>query len=184
MLAAPGATALATIADAREVLLEDALRAASLVRDLPGRVVDVGSGGGSPGLPLAAALPERSFTLLEAERRKCDFLERFAGELANVEVVWGRAEEQPSERFGVALAKALAKPPVAVELCLPLVEVGGAVLVWLGRTAEREALATAASLVGGLLERELDGIAIVGKIAPTPPGFPRRPGVAKKRPLA
>ena len=184
MLGAPGATALATVGDAREVLLEDALRAAPLVRALPGRVVDVGSGGGSPGLPLAATLPERSFTLLEAERRKCDFLERFASELANVDVVWGRAEEQPLESFGVALAKALAKPPVAVELCLPLVELGGAVLVWLGRTAEREALSAAASLVGGLLDREEDGIAVVKKIAPTPSGFPRRPGMAKKRPLA
>jgi 16S rRNA (guanine527-N7)-methyltransferase len=184
VLEAPGATALATVDDAREVLLEDALRAATLVRALPGRVADVGSGGGSPGLPLAAALPERSFTLLEAERRKCDFLERFAGELPNVDVVWGRAEEQPLESFGVALAKALAKPPVAVELCLPLVAPGGAVLVWLGRNAEREALAAAASLVGGLLDREEDGIAVVKKIAPTPPGFPRRPGMAKKRPLA
>jgi 16S rRNA (guanine527-N7)-methyltransferase len=184
VLVAPGATALATRDDARAILLEDALRALPLVQALPGRVVDVGSGGGSPGLPLAAALSERSFTLLEAERRKCAFLERFAGELANVEVVWGRAEEQPLEGFGVALAKALAKPPVAVELCLPLLEVGGAVLVWLGRTAERETLAAAASLVGGLFDREQEGIAIVRKIAPTPPGFPRRPGVAKKRPLA
>jgi 16S rRNA (guanine527-N7)-methyltransferase len=184
VLAAPGATALATIDDAWAVLLEDALRAAPLVRALPGRVVDVGSGGGSPGLPLAVALPDRTFTLLEAQRRKCEFLERFAGELANVGVVWGRAEDQPLESFGVALAKALARPPVAVELCLPLVEVGGAVLVWLGRTAERDALAAAASLVGGLLDREEDGIAIVRKIAPTPPGFPRRPGIARKRPLA
>ena len=184
VLAAPGATALATIDDARKVLLEDALRAAPLVRALPGRVIDVGSGGGSPGLPLAVALPERSFTLLEAERRKCEFLERFAAQLANVEVVWGRAEEQSLEGFGVALAKALAKPPVAVELCLPLVEVGGAVLVWLGRAAEREPLGRAASLVGGLLDCEEDGIAIVRKIAPTPRGFPRRPGIAKKRPLA
>jgi 16S rRNA (guanine527-N7)-methyltransferase len=184
VLAAPGATALATIDDAREVLLEDALRAVPLVQALPGHVIDVGSGGGSPGLPLAATLAERSFTLLEAQRRKCDFLERFAADLANVVVVWGRAEEQPLESFGVALAKALAKPPVAVELCLPLVEVGGAVLVWLGRTADREALAAAASLVGGLLDREEDGIAIVGKVAPTPPGFPRRPGIARKRPLA
>ena len=184
MLAAPGATAMATIDDARAVLLEDALRAVPLVQALPGRVVDVGSGGGSPGLPLAVALPDRSFTLLEAQRRKCDFLERFTGELANVEVVWGRAEKQRLESFEVALAKALAKPPVAVELCLPLVEVGGAVLVWLGRTAGREALATAASLLGGLLDREENGIAIVRKVAPTPPGFPRRPGIAKKRPLA
>ncbi len=97
-------------------------------------MVDVGSGGGSPGFPLAVALPARTFTLLEAERRKCEFLERFTGELANVDVVWGRAEEQPLDTYGVALAKALAKPPVAVELCLPLVRAGGAVVLWLGES--------------------------------------------------
>ena len=160
------------------------MRAAPLVDALPGRVIDVGSGGGSPGLPLAVVRPERAFTLLEAKRRKCEFLEPLAGELPNVDVVWGRAEEQPVEAYGVALAKALAKPPVAVELCLPLVEVGGAALLWLGSTADREALAHAAGQVGGALEREVGGIALVRKVRPTPPGFPRRPGIAKKRPLA
>ena len=62
-----------------------------------------GSGGGSPGLPLAVSLPGRTFTLLEAERRKCRFLERFAAELPNVGVVWGRAEEQAVDVYGVAL---------------------------------------------------------------------------------
>ena len=70
------------------------------------------------------AFPERSFTLLEAERRKCDFLERVTASLDNVTVVWGRAEEQPTDTYGIALAKALAKPPVAAELCLPLVVAG------------------------------------------------------------
>ena len=93
---------------------------------LEGPLVDVGSGGGAPGIPLAASLPEREVTLLEAERRKCDFLERWTAELPNLRVVWGRAEEQPTDAYGVAVAKALAPPPVAAEWCLPLVRPGGA----------------------------------------------------------
>ena len=73
-----------------------------------GPIVDVGSGGGTPGIPLAASLPDREVTVLEAERRKCDFLERWTVELPNLRVVRGRAEEQPPERYGVAVAKALA----------------------------------------------------------------------------
>ena len=125
VLTAPGATGIDGLDDARRMLLDDALRAAPIVESSPGLVIDVGSGGGTPGIPLAVALPGRSFTLLEAERRKCDFLSRISAELPNVEVVWGRAEEQQTDVFGVALAKALAKPPVAAELCLPLVKPGG-----------------------------------------------------------
>jgi 16S rRNA (guanine527-N7)-methyltransferase len=184
VVVAPGATALRDASAARRVLLDDALRAAPLLADLEGPIVDVGSGGGSPGIPLAFTLRERSVTLLEAERRKCAFLERFSRELPNVEVVWGRAEEQEPDAFGVALAKALAKPPVAAELCLPLVATGGAVILWLVRDAGREAVARAAERVGGVLEHDVDGLVVLRKIAPTPPGFPRRPGMAKKRPLA
>jgi 16S rRNA (guanine527-N7)-methyltransferase len=181
---APGATGLDHVDAARRVLLEDAVRAAPILEGLPGRIVDVGSGGGSPGLPLAVALPARAFVLLEAERRKCAFLERFAAELRNVEVVWGRAEAQPVDTFGVALAKALAKPPVATELCLPLVQPGGAALLWLGEGADRGEVARVAELLGGRLESDAAGLVVVRKVHPTPPGFPRRPGVAKKRPLA
>jgi 16S rRNA (guanine527-N7)-methyltransferase len=184
VLCTPGVTGLDDPAEARRVLLDDALRALPLLEQLPGDVVDVGSGGGSPGIPLAASLPERAFTLLEAERRKCDFLAHVTGDLDNVEVVWGRAEEQPTDSFGVALAKALAKPPVAAELCLPLVAPGGAALLWLGDTADRDAVSTAAGLLGGRLEDEADGLVVLRKLRPTPAGFPRRPGVAKKRPLA
>jgi 16S rRNA (guanine527-N7)-methyltransferase len=165
-------------------LVADALRAAPLLEGTQGRIVDVGSGGGSPGIPLALALPERRFTLLEAERRKVAFLERHAAGLANVEVVWGRAETQPLEAWGVALAKALAKPPVAAELTLPLVERGGVAVLWVGESADRERVARAAAMLGGRLEEEVDGLLVLRKVGPTPPGFPRRPGVAKKRPLA
>jgi 16S rRNA (guanine527-N7)-methyltransferase len=181
--AAPGATSLRSASTARRVLLDDALRALPVLASLHGPVIDVGSGGGSPGIPLAASLPDRAFTLLEAERRKCVLLERFAAELPNVDVVWGRAEEQPVDAFGVALAKALAKPPVATELCLPLLAPGGAAILWLGREADRDPVRRVAERLGGLLESDLDGLAVVRKLTATPAGFPRRPGMAKKHPL-
>jgi 16S rRNA (guanine527-N7)-methyltransferase len=164
------------------MLLDDALRALPLLERYEGDVVDVGSGGGSPGIPLAAGLPEREVTLLEAEQRKCDFLRRWAP--ANAQVVWGRAEEQPPERWGVAMAKALAQPPVAAELCLPLVRVGGAVLLWLGERADLERVARVSELLGGGPPEEHEGLVVLPKVAVTPHGFPRRAGVAKKRPLA
>jgi len=185
VLATPGLTGIRDPAEARRVLLEDALRATPFVRDAPGEVVDVGSGGGSPGIPLAVELPGREFTLLEATRRKCDFLRRVASELPNVEVVWGRAEEQPTDGFGVALAKALAKPPVAAELCLPLVRPGGIAVLWVGESADRERVARVAERLSAAPEEvPADGLLVLRKVGPTPPGFPRRPGMAQKRPLA
>ncbi len=185
VLATPGLTALRSAADARRVLLEDALRASPLLQGCEGPVVDVGSGGGSPGIPLAVAHPELRFTLLEAERRKCAFLERVAAELPNVDVVWGRAEEVADERFGAALAKALAQPPVAAELCLPLVRPGGKVLLWVGKTADAERVAAVAGRLAGTVEPDdPSGLLVLRKTGPTPAGFPRRPGMAKKRPLA
>src|ERR1700741_3011093 len=106
------------------MLLDDALRALPLLEQWDGPGIDGGSGGGSPGIPLAASLPEREVTLLDAERRKCDFLRTWAP--PNAEGVWGRVEEQPLERWGVAVAKALAPPPVSAEGCLPPVRAAGA----------------------------------------------------------
>jgi 16S rRNA (guanine527-N7)-methyltransferase len=164
------------------VLLEDSLRGLDLVSRFHGPIVDVGSGGGAPGIPVAASLPDREVVLLEAERRKCDFLETWAP--PNARVVWGRVEEQGTDWAGVAVAKALAQPPTAVEWCLPLVREGGAVVLWVGPSAEPERVARVAERIGGRLEDSPAGFLVVRKIAPTPPGFPRRVGVARKRPLA
>lgn len=183
VLTAPGATGIGGLDDARRVLLDDALRAAPIVESSPGLVIDVGSGGGTPGIPLAVALPERRFTLLEAERRKCDFLSRISAGLPNVEVVWGRAEEQQTDVFGVALAKALAKPPVAAELCLPLVEPGGIAILWVGEKAKVDPIQRVAEKLQATLDSQNDGLVTLRKLGPTPPGFPRRAGMAKKRPL-
>jgi 16S rRNA (guanine527-N7)-methyltransferase len=166
------------------VLLDDALVGLELVRGFEGPIVDVGSGGGTPGIPLAASLPERHVTLLEAERRKAEFLERWTNELPNLNVIWGRAESQAPDAYKVAVAKALAQPPVAAEWCLPLVAEGGCVILWVGPSAEPARVAAAAEQVGGELESSPPGFIVLRKVAPTPPGFPRRPGIAKKRPLA
>jgi 16S rRNA (guanine527-N7)-methyltransferase len=163
------------------MLVDDALRGVEVVRGIDGPVVDVGSGGGSPGIPLAASLPDREVTLLEAERRKCDFLEQWAP--PNARVVWGRAEEQPVDMFGAAVAKALAQPATAVEWCLPLVRPGGAAVLWLGPTADLAHVARVSAHLGGAEPKEQNGLVVLRKLEPTPVGFPRRVGVAKKRPL-
>ncbi len=166
------------------MLLDDSLRGAPIVEGLEGPIVDVGSGGGAPGIPIAAALPNRDVTLLEAERRKADFLERWVVELPNLRVVWGRAEEQDVDCFGVALAKALAPPAVAAEWCLPLVRPGGAALLWVGPSADLDVLARVAERLNGAPPENRDGLVVIRKLGPTPAGFPRRPGMARKRPLA
>jgi len=166
------------------VLVADSLRAVELVRRFEGPIVDVGSGGGAPGIPLAVELPERQVTLLESSRRKCDFLERWARELPNVQVVCGRAEEQPVDAWGVAVAKALAPPPVAAEWCLPLVAPGGAAILFAGPKADVERVARVAQQLGGELAESPPGLLVVRKLGPTPEGFPRRTGIARKRPLA
>ena len=146
--------------------------------------MDVGSGGGTPGIPLAVALPDREVTLLEAERRKAEFLERWTERLPNLRVVWGRAEEQEVDRFGVALAKALAPPVVAAEWCLPLVAPGGAAVLWVGPSADPERVAAVAARLAAESVDAPGGFLVLRKVGPTPPGFPRRPGIARKRPLA
>lgn len=163
------------------MLLDDSLRGVDVVSRFDGPIVDVGSGGGVPGIPLASALPDREVTLLEANGRKCDFLREWAP--PNARVVQGRAEEQEADLFGVAVAKALAAPPVAAEWCLPLVRSGGAVLLWVGPTADVARVRTVASKIGGELAESRDGLLVLSKVQATPAGFPRRAGVARKRPL-
>jgi 16S rRNA (guanine527-N7)-methyltransferase len=184
VLSTRGLTALRDRDEARRVLLDDALRGVELVAAFEGPVVDVGSGGGTPGIPLAAALPEREVALLEANGRKCEFLRRWTSELTNLRVVEGRAEEQPVDAYGVAVAKALASPVVAAEWTLALVRPGGAAILWVGPSADAKAVSQAAAQLGGGEVSEHDGLLVVPKLKPTPVGFPRRPGMARKRPLA
>lgn len=168
----------------------------------PGQqTADLGSGGGFPGLVLAAVLPDVSFTLIEATRKKADFLAATAAilNLDNVRVWPYRAEEaglaEGREAFALVLARAVADLPVLVELAHPLLKIGGILLAWKGPEggAEIEAAAGALDRLGGEI-RETKSYALPGgmgrrsliavvKSGPTPPGFPRRPGMAEKRPL-
>jgi len=184
LVATPGLTSVSG-EEARRVHLEESFAALQTVERFEGPIVDVGSGGGAPGIPLAHALPLREVTLLEATRRKCNFLERWTVELPNLRVVCGRAEEQPLDSWGVAVAKALAPPPVAAEWCLPLVAPGGAAVIYVGPTAQADQVARVANLLSAELDPDSPpGLLVLRKLGPTPPGFPRRVGVARKRPLA
>lgn len=176
-----------------QVLVQDALTAAELVRALaPAEAVDVGSGGGSPGIPLALALGVET-TLLEATGTKARFLERAVARLAApCLVVHARSEEYARgagrDRFSVAFARALAPPPVAAELVLPLVAPGGAAVLWTAADADIAAVAATAAIVGGALEAVHDvaegrRLVVLAKHEATPERFPRRPGVARSRPL-
>ena len=176
-----------------QVLVQDALTAAELVRALaPAEAVDVGSGGGSPGIPLALALGVET-TLLEATGTKARFLERAAARLAApCLVVHARSEEfgrgAGRDRFPVAFARALAPPPVAAELVLPLVAPGGAAVLWTAADADIAAVAATAAMVGGALQAVHDvaegrRLVVLAKQEATPERFPRRPGVARSRPL-
>jgi len=188
LLATPGLTAIRDRAEAWRVHVEDSLSALELVRSFEGPIVDVGAGGGAPGIPIAAALPDREVTLLEATGWKCAFLEEASREFPNVRVVRGRAEEQETDSFGVALAKALAPPVVAAEWCLPLVAPGGAAILYTGDANGGLARAAEALAAAPPELHEVEGsdhrkLVVLRKLGPTPPGFPRRPGMARKRPL-
>lgn len=185
-------TALPDQAAIRRELVEDALRARPLIGEsLPELVVDVGSGNGSPGIPLAIDYG-RPVTLLEAASRKAAFLRQVVAELGiEAPVVAERSEQYARaagrDRFDLVLARALAPPPVALELCLPLARAGGRVLLWTGEVDGDVIDRVAAQLAARVSRIEPYGgrrLVEVAKLGATPERFPRRPGMAGKRPLA
>ena len=190
LVSTPGLTAIRDLDEARRVHVDDALEALPLLGEGP--VVDVGSGGGSPGLPLAVARPDLRFDLLEASAKKCAFLRAWAPQ--NAEVVQARAEDhargEGRDAYGTAVARALAPPPVAVEWCLPLVRPGGRLVLFAGETDEDAAARAAGELAARLAETvavegaERRSFLVFEKTGPTPERFPRKPGAARKRPLA
>jgi 16S rRNA (guanine527-N7)-methyltransferase len=186
LLATPGLTAIRDPAEARRTLVEGALTALPLLEEGP--VVDVGAGGGSPGVPLAAARPDLEFHLLEATAKKCRFLEAAAREFPNVSVICARAEEHAAgvgrDSYGTALGRALAPPPVAAEWCLPLLRDGGKAVIFVGPSADVAAVGKVAARLAAELEEAPSGFIVLRKTGSTPEGFPRRPGAARKRPLA
>ncbi|MDQ6713169.1 MAG: 16S rRNA (guanine(527)-N(7))-methyltransferase RsmG [Candidatus Dormibacteraeota bacterium] len=178
-----------------EALIEDATVLVEASWKHISTVIDIGSGGGLPAIPLAVAMPEVQFTLLEANARKCAFLEHVAGTLGltNVAVAPGRAEElghQPAlrEQFDRAISRAAARPEVLLELALPFVRTGGDLVAQVSRF-DPLVLEPAARLLGGgapRLEHPAGGHAlmVVPKLAPTPARFARRSGLPGRKPLA
>jgi 16S rRNA (guanine527-N7)-methyltransferase len=178
----------------------DSLTLLAILAELPeggdgSPVIDVGSGGGLPGLPLAICLPRIKFTLLEATGKKADFLKRAAAELslANVTVVAERAEHAGQgslrESFDVAVARAVGPLSVIAELTVPLVKIGGQVLLIKGQKAPEE-LAEAKKALhmlhvvhAGTVETPTGRIVVLDKPRKTPAAYPRRDGEPKRDPL-
>jgi 16S rRNA (guanine527-N7)-methyltransferase len=188
----PAAAVDAHVADALVALELDAVRGAA-------RVADLGSGAGFPGLVLAAALPDAEVALVEANRRKCAFLARAAEAmgLANVAVVAERAESW-HDGLGIhdlVTARAVAPLAVLVEYAAPLLDLGGTLVAWKGRRdAAEDADGVAAAAATGLERVEVRPVRpwagaehlhlhVFAKVASTPNRYPRRPGMASKRPL-
>ncbi len=162
-------------------------------------LIDVGSGGGLPGLPLKLARQELGVTLLEADQAKSAFLVQASARLGleGVEVVSMRAEEaghdpRYRERFDLAVARALAPMPALVELCLPFVRVGGRLLAQKTDREDVSAAARAINTLGGSLRgvlparsgiRDAGTVVIIDKLLATPSAYPRRPGVPTRKPL-
>ena len=190
---APGESIRVHVADSLAGLDVPEIRAAGLLADL-------GAGAGLPGLVLATALPDAHVVLVESAGRKGEFLRAAAAamDLGNVEVVWARAEEWQDGRgrCDVVCARALAALPVLCEYAAPLLREDGVLVAWKGAVSGEEAadgVAAAARL--GLTPEEVQAVApyrgserrtlhVLRKTAPTPPEFPRRPGIATKRPLS
>ena len=193
--------------DLRTIVLDHVADSLSCIEagiELRGRLIDVGAGAGLPGVPLAIAHLHMDVTLLEATEKKAKFL-RHAEEVLgvlNLNVLNMRAEDAGMSKdlrdtFDLAVARALSSLPVVLEYCAPFVKPGGSILSMKGRIDEDEIAAgrRAAARLGAELrevtrvdlredfEQKHRHIVVFRKVAPTPSGYPRRVGLAKKRPL-
>jgi 16S rRNA (guanine527-N7)-methyltransferase len=165
------------------------------------QVADLGAGAGFPGLALALAVPEMHVSLVESIGRKCEFMRRAIADVGipNAQVVCARSEElargEGREAYAAVTCRAVGRLVEVAELASPLLRNGGALVVWKGRRADEEEAeleGAAAEVAMGLEEvlavEPFQGsgrrhLYLVRKTAPTPEGLPRRPGMARKRPL-
>ena len=186
--------------DRWRVHVEDSLSGLELV-GTPQRVADVGAGAGFPGLVLAAALPDTQVDLIESIGRKAAFIERAiaAGGIANARAVAARSEDwaagEGREAYDVVTARAVGRMATLAELASPLLREGGRLVAWKGkRDPDEEAELERATDAVAMAPGEIHGAAgaagfehrhlhVVVKSGPTPPGLPRRAGIAKKRPF-
>ena len=187
----PAVGVAAHIADSLDGLAVPAIRAAA-------RIADVGTGAGFPGIPLAIALPDAHVELVESASRKCAFLARAleSAAVANASVVCARVEEWTARDVDVVAVRAVAPLNVLVEYAAPLLRIGGTLVAWKGSPGGDEVRdgAAAAAIVGlevgesvalpprpGADHRTLY---VYSKVRDTPLRFPRRAGIARKRPLS
>ena len=194
-------TAITAPGDIARRHVADSLAALALLATRPTRsILDLGSGGGFPGIPLAASLPSTTVTLVESVGKKATFLETVIRALLledRVNVAAARAESLAPGRWDVVTARAVGSLATLVELGLPLLADGGSLLAWKrgDLAGEMAAAGRASAALGGSVPvwrphpadlaaaATLDGHGIVSvrKVAPTPPGYPRDPAARARR---
>jgi 16S rRNA (guanine527-N7)-methyltransferase len=196
---------LTSIVDPREIVIKHFLDSLSVLRSIPPgpiKLIDVGAGAGLPGLPLKIVRPEISLTLLEATRKKCDFLQAVIDDLhlSDVQVLNARAEEagrveEHREQYDIAIARGVAAMPTLLEYLLPFVQVGGLTIAQKSKEVLNDvqhaelALTTLGGRLGDIVAvsvpelHEARYLVVVEKIDRTPEKYPRRTGVPSKKPL-
>jgi len=196
---------LTAIVEPREIVIRHFLDSLSAIRAIPPgplKLIDVGAGAGLPGLPLKLARLELSLTLLEATRKKCDFLKAVIDDLqlTDVQVINARAEDagradEHREVYDVAIARAVGEMPVLLEYLLPLVRIGGRAIAQKSREVLNEVqhAELALSTLGGRLDdivavrvpqlNEARYLVVIEKVFATPEKYPRRAGMPSKKPL-
>ncbi|MFC1568198.1 16S rRNA (guanine(527)-N(7))-methyltransferase RsmG [Candidatus Margulisiibacteriota bacterium] len=194
---------LTAITDPQEIRLKHFEDSLSLLQIMPltdQSVIDIGAGAGFPGIPLKIKCPQISLTLVEATKKKVEFLRHIVARLGlqDVKVISSRAEEfgqEQKEIFDIAVSRAVAELRVLTEYCLPFVKVGGLFVAYKEEKveAEVEAARVAINALGGKLKEIkkvrlpdsdiVRSLVIIEKVSPTPHKYPRRAGMAKKRPL-
>lgn len=192
---------LTAITDPTEIQIkhfEDSLALLQILSLKDQTMIDIGSGAGLPGIPLKIACPEIKLILLDATKKKTEFLKHIVQtlDLKNVGIVWARAEEYAQykiDHFDLAVARAVAKTNVLAELCLPFVKIGGLFVAYKEDLVENEVerAGYAIKILGGRLKdikkvkvgEMVRSLVMIEKIAPTPSNFPRRAGLANKKPL-
>ena len=194
---------LTTITDPKEIKIkhfEDSLAILQAVQLTNQSMIDVGTGAGFPGIPLKIKCPDIKLTLLEATKKKIEFLRYIVSKLKleSVKIICGRAEDIAKEQrglFDIAVSRAVAKLNILCEYCLPFVKVGGLFVAYKEYQIEEEVnkAINAIQILGGkLLEIKkvrlpnseiIRSLVIIEKVCPTPHKYPRRAGMAKKKPL-
>jgi 16S rRNA (guanine527-N7)-methyltransferase len=196
---------LTAIVEPREIVIRHFLDSLSAIQSIPPgplKLIDVGAGAGLPGLPIKLVRPNVSLALLEATRKKCDFLKAVIDDLqlTNVQVINARAEDagraaEHREVYDVAMARAVGEMPVLLEYLLPLVRIGGRAIAQKSREVLNEVqhAELALSTLGGRLDdivavqvpqlNEARYLVVIEKVVATPEKYPRRAGMPSKKPL-